>query len=278
MPDSFYSDPKYPGSVPRIVHPPILGNRSCLASYCTFAYNRPMPHSSIKVITFDLDDTLWEVAPVLIAAEQAVYQWLSEHTPKVTDSFSPDALRKIRWQLWKNRPELAHQISQLRIESMKELMQQAGYPPQAAFEYSQAAFEVFIHHRHQVILFDDAEITLQTLHKDYSLGVLTNGNADVSRLAIGRYFDFSFAAEELNASKPAPDHFNAAMAASGASAAEIVHIGDHHEHDIEAALAAGCQAIWFNPQQKTWPESSPAPLTIKTLGEAPALIRQLANS
>ena len=237
-----------------------------------------MLRPAIKVITFDLDDTLWDVAPTLFAAEEAVYRWLDEHTPAVTAAYSPEALRQLRWQLWKNRPDLAHQISQLRIESLQEIMQQVGYDKDLARRQSLAAFELFIHHRHQVVLFDDVETTLQILHQHYSLGVLTNGNADVKRLGIGHYFDFAFAAEQLNSSKPAPDHFNAAMQASGANAGQIVHIGDHHEHDIEAALAAGCHAIWFNPEGKAWPESSPAPLSVKTLSETPALIEQLASS
>jgi putative hydrolase of the HAD superfamily len=237
-----------------------------------------MPHASIKVITFDLDDTLWNVAPVLVAAEDAVYDWLSRHTPEVTARYSPDALRKERWQFWKSQPELAHQISQLRIESLRQVLRQVGYDDASASTFARQAFDVFIHHRHQVSLFDDVESTLQALHKDYSLGVLTNGNADIKRLAIGKYFDFSFAAEQLNASKPAPEHFHAAMQASGATARQIVHIGDHHEHDIEAALAAGCHAIWFNPDAKPWPENSPAPLSIQALNEAPALIRQLTTT
>ena len=236
-----------------------------------------MPRKPIKVITFDLDDTLWNVAPVLLAAEDAVYDWLSKHTPEVTAQYSLDALRKLRWEFWKDQPGLAHQISQLRIEFLKQVMQRVGYDEPLAAASSQAAFEIFIQHRHQVTLFDDVETTLQVLHKDYSLGVLTNGNADINRLPIGKYFDFSFAAEQLNASKPAPEHFKAAMQASGASADQIVHIGDHHEHDIEAALAAGCHAIWFNPDAKPWPESSPAPLSIQTLSEAITVIKQLAE-
>ncbi len=239
--------------------------------------SHPITSDPIKVITFDLDDTLWEVAPVLEKAEQAVYAWLSQHAPRLTAQFSLAALRKQRWLLWQTRPELTHQISQLRITALSEAMQAAGYDKNIAIDSARAAFEVFIHHRHQVVLFDDVITTLQALQQHYSLGVLTNGNADIKRMAIGKYFDFSFAAEQLNASKPAADHFNAAMAASGVAAAQIVHIGDHHQHDIEAALAAGCQAIWFNPQQKAWPESSPAPLSITRLSEAPALIAALTK-
>ena len=36
----------------------------------------------IKVITFDLDDTLWDARPVLITAEEALFTWLSSCCPE----------------------------------------------------------------------------------------------------------------------------------------------------------------------------------------------------
>ena len=33
----------------------------------------------INLITFDLDDTLWDVRPALIKAEQAQNVWLQQH-------------------------------------------------------------------------------------------------------------------------------------------------------------------------------------------------------
>ena len=47
----------------------------------------------IKVITFDLDDTLWQATPVLIKAEQAVYQWLTNTQPASADHYSAESLR-----------------------------------------------------------------------------------------------------------------------------------------------------------------------------------------
>ncbi|MDA0630486.1 MAG: HAD family hydrolase, partial [Proteobacteria bacterium] len=35
----------------------------------------------IQCITFDLDDTLWDVRPALQKAEQAQNAWLDEHYP-----------------------------------------------------------------------------------------------------------------------------------------------------------------------------------------------------
>ncbi len=114
---------------------------------------------------------------------------------------------------------------------------------------------------------------LKQLHSHYSLGVLTNGNADISRLELGHFFDFAFTAEQLNASKPASDHFIAAQKYSGASFDQIIHIGDHIEHDIAAALEAGCHAIWFNPKHQCHPNQLTAIQEVHCLSEIPAAIK-----
>lgn len=37
----------------------------------------------IKLITFDLDDTLWDNAPAIIGAETLLRDWLTEHAPRL---------------------------------------------------------------------------------------------------------------------------------------------------------------------------------------------------
>ena len=38
---------------------------------------------SIQLITFDLDDTLWDVTPVMQDAEAALRNWLTLHAPRL---------------------------------------------------------------------------------------------------------------------------------------------------------------------------------------------------
>ena len=90
------------------------------------------------------------------------------------------------------------------------------------------------------------------LSKKYTLGVLTNGNADIFKLELGGYFDFAYSAEQLNSSKPAPDHFLAALEHSGVTAAEMIHVGDHHEHDIAAAQQLEIATVWVNIKGEDW--------------------------
>ena len=44
----------------------------------------------IEVITFDLDDTLWDVRPALIKAEAAQNLWLETHYPKALGRLSAE--------------------------------------------------------------------------------------------------------------------------------------------------------------------------------------------
>lgn len=229
----------------------------------------------IKVITFDLDDTLWEVTPVLIRAEKLLFDWLHQHCPELMQCFSIQALRAMRMELVKSRPDLAHQITEARRYSLHTAMQRAGISEPAATELAAQAMDVFMAARHDVQLFDQVEEVLAQLHNDYLLGVLTNGNADIYRLPLGRYFSFAYSAESLNSSKPSPLHFERTLQKTGAKPSEIVHVGDHIEHDIAAAQRCGWQTIWLNLRQQQAPELPQPTATIYHIAELPACIQQL---
>ena len=236
-----------------------------------------MTYHPIKVITFDLDDTLWDVAPVLIAAENEVQAWLLENHPTVADRFDTKQLRELRVQLLNEHEHLTHQISQLRIESMIQAFQECGYPKIQASVFSHQAFEVFIHHRHQVEYFDQVEEALEELHQHYTLGVITNGNANIHQLALGKYFSFSFSAEQLNLSKPANAVFNAVLQHTHTEASEVIHVGDHYQHDIEGAQQAGLRTVWANIQNVSWPGDKAADREIRHFSDLVSAIESIAK-
>ena len=49
------------------------------------------------------------------------------------------------------------------------------------------------------------------LARRHRLGALTNGNADIARLGLDRFFRFAFSAADVGAAKPAPEMFRAAL-------------------------------------------------------------------
>jgi len=236
---------------------------------------------SIRVITFDLDNTLWDVEPALLRAEEAQRRWLLDHRPGSMEHIGHDELWSVRKRLWQRHPELAHNITALRRLLLEELQRDAGYSDEEAREGAAAAFAAFIAERQRVELYSDALHVLEALARDYCLGALTNGNADVYKTDAGEYFDFAYLAEEVGASKPAPALFEAALAHTGASAGEVVHVGDNPEHDVVGARRAGMRAIWVNPRKAPWPPAHGAEgphATIASLTELPRVLRTLVEA
>jgi HAD superfamily hydrolase (TIGR01509 family) len=166
---------------------------------------------TIRVITFDLDNTLWDVEPALLRAEEAQRQWLLEHRPGAMDDIGHDELWELKKRLWKAHPELAHNVSGDAQTAAAGTAAAAGYDSDSAARGRDAAFAAFLRERQRIELYSDALEVLQSLAGRYRLGALTNGNADVYKTDAGEYFDFAFLAEDVGASKPAPDMFHAAL-------------------------------------------------------------------
>lgn len=227
---------------------------------------------AISVITFDLDNTLWDVEPTLIRAEEAQQQWLVQHRPGAAEAFDHDALFEFKKSVWKRHPQLMHHVSQMRTQMLYELQIAAGYPEKEARSGAQQAFEVFLLERHKVVLYEEALDILELLAQRYMLGALTNGNADIYKTDAAEYFDFAFLAEDIGVSKPHPDMFQAAIKQTGVPAEEIVHVGDDPEHDIRGARDAGMRTVWMNTRGKAWPGGAKADKEIDNLRQLPEAI------
>lgn len=230
---------------------------------------------TITVVTFDLDNTLWDVEPALLRAEQAQRDWLLRHRPGSIDHHDHDSLWEFKKRIWKQHPELIHHVSEMRIRMLEALQREAGYDQDAAIIGAREAFAAFLAERHKVQLYEEALGVLQQLAGRYRLGALTNGNADIYKTDAGEYFDFAFLAEEVGASKPAPDMFHAALATTGVLPGQVAHVGDSPEHDIAGARAVGMRTVWVNLRGEAWPGGSPADAEIRNLRELPAALASL---
>ena len=199
----------------------------------------------LRALTFDLDDTLWDNRPVLMAAEQSLYDWLGRHYPRINQHYSLEGMWSLRQELLKRNPELRHDVTTLRKDSLHVMAQTCGYDDRLV----QQAFDVFLQARHRVTLYSDVEPALRRLRAaGYCLGTLTNGNADVLRLGLGHLFDFSLTAASVGKAKPHPRMFEEACRRAQVSAAELAHIGDEAGTDLAGAQNAGLTVIWMNRQ------------------------------
>lgn len=204
----------------------------------------------IRAITLDLDDTLWPIWPVIERAEKALLDWLMVHAPATAAMCAtPAALREIRAHMVAHRPDLQHDMSGLRRESIRLALTRAGDDPALA----EPAFEVFFAERQNVDFFPDVLPALEFLCARYPLVSLSNGNADLHRVGLGRYFKGALSAFAFGVAKPDPRIFHAAAALAGVAAHEVLHIGDDTVLDILGARSAGMQAAWANRVEAIWP-------------------------
>ncbi len=75
----------------------------------------------IKVLSFDLDDTLWPCFPTIERAEKLLYKWLSDQVPVITQHYDIHQLRDKRRSLLNSHAEFAHDLTELRIKSFEML-------------------------------------------------------------------------------------------------------------------------------------------------------------
>jgi len=226
----------------------------------------------IKVVSFDLDDTLWPCFPTVHRAEKHLYQWLSEHVPAITQQYDIDQLREQRRLLLRERTELAHDLTLLRIKSFEILADEF----ELGSDWIKPAFKIFYEARQQVNLFDDVKPVLDELDKEFSLVSLTNGNANTVATGVDHWFDFTLNSATVGKLKSEPDIYWQVQKLSNIEARHMAHVGDHPLQDVSGAKSAGVFAIWLNRQNKTWTlEDCKPDAEINSLHELPALLLRL---
>ena len=205
---------------------------------------------TIKSISFDLDDTFWPLMPTIIEAEKKSREWIKEKFPSVLVSLTKEVSIEIRDKLLKEDPTIINRLSELRLKIFYDASIRSGYSEEESEQMSKGAFQIFFEGRNKVTFYDHVIETLDILKENYSLGVITNGNADLHMIGIAGYFDYILSPAELNTHKPNPEIFEAALRATGLRADEICHIGDHAINDVKASHEFGCKAVWFNEHQE----------------------------
>ncbi|MBT8421904.1 MAG: HAD family hydrolase [Gammaproteobacteria bacterium] len=203
----------------------------------------------IRAVCFDLDDTLWDLAPVIPRAEAHLYDWFRAHYPRITEVYDPAKLHQLRLEYGARHPELRHDLTALRMAMLRRVFRDAGYDEAPAED----AFAVFNEKRNDVQLFDDVLPALERLATTHQLFAFTNGNASLDSIGIADLFNGIVTAREIGLAKPDPQFFVTALNRIGVAPRHALHVGDHPENDIRAAVIAGMSAVWVNRGQAPWP-------------------------
>lgn len=232
----------------------------------------------IKLITFDLDNTLWDVMPTIMAAEQSMRSWLTERVPNYSAQITSEVMTALRNNALSQDPQLRYNISDLRVLLLNQALEHCGIAGSAASKMADDAFAVFMQGRNSVEFYPGALEAITDLAESFRLVALTNGNADISLMPLATHFEFSMSPEHVQARKPEPRIFSETLKRAECSAAEVIHVGDNLEEDIDGAAAAGWHSVWVNIAGDKPPAKRNYTETVTALKDLPAAIHEIASN
>jgi len=201
---------------------------------------------NIRLISFDLDDTLWPTQPVIMAAEHELHQWLKLNAPDMASALSVFDMRDQRLEFMQEYPQLAHNLTLVRVKTLEAALGAYGYSSSLAAQ----AMAVFRNARNRVTPWEDVRPLLEELGQRYILVSLTNGNAEVERTPLRGCFHYSLSAEDIGCAKPDPGMFHQLASLSGCTFEQMLHVGDDWERDMLPAMRLGMATAWVHRYPK----------------------------
>ena len=213
-----------------------------------------MTFGAVRAICFDLDNTLWDVEPVLARAERILSDWLEGRYPKIPALFPPARILELRAALLAEHPEHAHDFTFLRRESLARAALACGYERSIAIE----AFAIWHAARNELAPYPEVIPALDALKGRYRLATLSNGNADLARIGLAHHFEVSLHASELGCAKPDARAYKQLADMLALAPAEILFVGDEPHADVAGPHDAGMKTVWVCRGDQEWPASLPA--------------------
>jgi putative hydrolase of the HAD superfamily len=235
----------------------------------------------IKAIFFDLDGTLRHSVP---AGGDVFTDYASTLGFRINND---DRLRAMRWEhlYWADSVDLrddllAHsgETENFWVEYSRRRLVALGIAPALAREYAPSvSAHMGTEYKPQSVIPEDVRNALAELKQaGYLMAVLSNRDKPFVELLqnhnIGQFFDFSVAAGEVNAYKPAPGLFEHALKIAGMTAQQAIYVGDNYFADVVGARRAGLTPVLVDPRG-VFPEADC--ITIKTFDELSAILKDL---
>ena len=76
----------------------------------------------IKLLTFDLDNTLWSVDPIIARAENAMMEWIYQNHPELRFKVTTVQFEQYKDKISSERPDISHDLTQLRLTTLRQVL------------------------------------------------------------------------------------------------------------------------------------------------------------
>jgi putative hydrolase of the HAD superfamily len=203
-----------------------------------------------KHLFFDFDDTLWDFRKnsTMALNELFVEYELEQKLNTGFENFL-QTFRRINLEFWSRYYKKQIDKHYLRNQRFTDTFKQFGYS--SPDDNLALATQYLSRAPKGSFLKENCIEVLDYLKKNYKLHIITNGFKESQHVKIDGanlrgYFDQIIISDEHGLIKPEEAIFRLAEKLAGASRHECVMIGDSLESDIEGALNAGWEAIYFS--------------------------------
>ena len=203
-----------------------------------------------SVMSFDLDDTLYNNHPIIKAAVKAQQDYLNAlpsylaQGPKYWQQCRNEAVLKL--------PELADNVTKWRQYTLRLALSKLDLNEQEVEHHADAAYNAFANARSKIVVTDDVLKLLDNLAQHFTLVAITNGNVEIERFNLHDKFSLVLQAGMHGKAKPHSTLFDKAAEHLNVAKSEILHIGDSLDTDVQGANNAGCQSVWLNDQDANY--------------------------
>lgn len=202
----------------------------------------------IKVVFFDLDDTLYDHAGIV----EATLHKLRERLPQIGEHSDVEIL-----ELYHRLLEQYHkhyidgtwpfeEAHRKRWQAMLDHWAIADVDPEEMRLYWREQYFA-----NQKLVNGARELLEAIRSRGIAIGIITNNSVSdqVAKLRdckIDHFIDHLVISEEAGYGKPDERIYAVALERAGASPAEALMVGDHWENDILAPKRLGIKPVWFN--------------------------------
>ena len=214
----------------------------------------------MKVVCFDLDDTICSLGEVEHVARFIIIDKLSQ-----ASEYSQDAIARvydIEWAIFKQdymalvSEGLDEQdIRERHIESVLDVIGLEASTVDYARLFCTETLK-------GISIFPDARTVMDALGKKYRLTMITNGasvwqRAKIEKLSIEDYFEEIIVSGDLGHHKPSSKIFEEMTRRTQVDASEIIYIGNNYMKDVVGAKESGWKAVWVKRNDEERDESVP---------------------
>jgi len=209
-----------------------------------------MSIQAIKLLSFDLDNTLYDNRPVIRVAESKNKEYLSQEFKKQNIDFDFEEFLSIRNELMNlkdlggnNYNNQLENLTYLRHQVLKRFCERLNDSEQIC----QTALDLFLQYRSQVSVPNEIIRLLNSLCERFVVVSVTNGNCDPYQTSMGKYFKKHYAPNHGFRAKPHQHMLETIKQDFDVRSENILHIGDQLDTDGKAAENANCQFYQFSP-------------------------------